>query len=87
MKKRFTDRQIVGAIKKPYDGIPVKEICREIGISDATFYKWKFKYSGMEPSDVAKLKDLERKNAELKKMYAEASIEIRVMKNLIEKKP
>lgn len=64
----------------------MKEICRELGISDATFYNWKAKYGGMEASDVAKLKELERENAELKKMFAEASIEIRAMKNLIEKK-
>ncbi len=86
MKKRFTESQIVAAIKKQEAGIAVKEICREIGISDATFYNWKAKYGGMEGSDVAKLKELERENAELKKMFAEASIEIRAMKNLIEKK-
>lgn len=57
-----------------------------MSISDATFYNWKAKYGGMEASDVAKLKELERENAELKKMFAEASIEIRAMKNFIEKK-
>jgi putative transposase len=86
MKKRFTESQIVSAIKKQEAGIGVKEICREFGISDATFYNWKAKYGGMQASDVAKLKELERENAELKKMFAEASIEIRAMKNLIEKK-
>lgn len=86
MKKRFTESQIVTAIKKQEAGIAVKEICRELGISDATFYHWKAKYGGMQASDVAKLKELERENAELKKMFAEASIEIRSMKNLIEKK-
>ena len=86
MKKRFTESQIVAAIKKQEAGIPVKEICREIGISEPTFYNWKAKYGGMEASDVARLKELEKENAELKKMFAEASIEIRAMKNLIEKK-
>ncbi len=86
MKKRFTESQIVAAIKKQEAGMPVKEICRELGISDATFYNWKAKFGGMEASDVAKLKELERENAELKKMFAEASIEIRAMRNLIEKK-
>ena len=86
MKKRFTETQIIGAIKKQESGIAVKEICREVGISDATFYNCKAKYGGMEASDVAKLKELERENAELKKMFAEASIEIRAMRNLIEKK-
>lgn len=77
---------MVAAIKKQEGGIAVKDICRELGISDATFYNWKAKYGGMEASDIAKLKELERENAELKKMFAEASIEIRAMKNLIEKK-
>lgn len=86
MKKRFTEGQIVSAIKKQEAGIAVKEMCREIGISEATFYNWKAKYGGMQTSDVARLKELERENAELKKMYAEAGIEIRAMKNLVEKK-
>ena len=86
MKKRFTETQIVGAIKKQEAGIAVKEICRELGISDATFYNWKAKYGGMEASDVARMKELEKENAELKKMFAEMSLENRAMKNLIEKK-
>jgi len=87
MKKgRFTEQQIVSALKKQEAGIPVKDISREMGISDATFYNWKAKYGGMEASDVAKMKELERENAELKKMYAEISIENRAMRNLIEKK-
>jgi putative transposase len=86
MKKRFTEGQMVSAIKKQEAGIAVKEICRELSISEATFYNWKAKYGGMQTSDVARLKELERENAELKKMYAEAGIEIRAMKNLIEKK-
>jgi putative transposase len=87
MKKgRFTEQQIVSALKKQEAGIPVKDISRELGISEATFYNWKAKYGGMEASDVAKMKELERENSELKKMYAELSIENRAMKNLIEKK-
>lgn len=86
MKKRFTENQIVAAIKKQESGIPVKEICRELGISDATFYNWKAKYGGMEASDVARMKELEKENAELKKMFAEMSLENRAMKNFIEKK-
>ncbi|MBL7867235.1 MAG: transposase, partial [Flavobacterium lindanitolerans] len=62
-----------------------KDISRELGISEATFYNWKAKYGGMEASDVAKMKELERENAELKKMFAEISIENRAMRNLIEK--
>ena len=86
MRKRFTESQIVAAIKNHESGIAVKEICRELGISDVTFYNWKAKYGGMEASDVARMKELEKEHAELKKMFAEASIEIRAMKNFIEKK-
>ncbi len=86
MKRKFTESQIVAAIKKQESGIPVKEICREIGISDATFYNWKAKYGGMEVSEVARNRELEKENAELKKMFAEMSLENRAMKNLIEKK-
>ena len=86
MKKRFTENQIVATIKKQEAGIPVKDICREIGISDATFYNWKAKYGGMEASDVKRMKELEAENAQLKSMYAEASMENRALKSLIEKK-
>ena len=86
MKKRFTESQIVAAIKKQESGVAVKDICREIGISDATVYNWKPKYGGMEASDVSRLRELEKENAELKKMFAEMSLENRAMKNFIEKK-
>ena len=86
MKKRFTETQIVSAIKKQEGGMTVKDICREFGISDATFYNWKAKYGGMEASDIARYRDLEREHSELKKMFAELSLENRAMKSLIEKK-
>jgi len=86
MKKRFTESQIVAALKKQEVGMAVKDICREFGISDATFYNWKSKYGGMEASDVKRMKELEAENAQLKSMYAEACIDIRALKNLIEKK-
>ena len=86
MRKRFTESQIVAAIKKQESGIAVKEITRELGISDATFYNWKAKYGGMEASDIAKMRELEKENKELKKMFAEMSIENRALKNLLEKK-
>ena len=87
MKKgKFTEHQIVSAIKKQEAGVLVKDTAREMSISDATFYNWKAKYGGMEASDVSKMRDLEKENVELKKMYAEISIENRAMKNLIEKK-
>jgi putative transposase len=86
MKKRFTETQIVTAIKKQEGGMAVKDICREFGISDATFYNWKAKYGGLEASDVKRIKDLEAENAQLKSMYAETSMENRALKNLIAKK-
>lgn len=84
--KKFNETQIVAAIKKQEAGIAVKEICRELGVSDATFYNWKAKYAGMQTSDIVRMRDLEKENTELKKMFAEMSIENRALKNLIEKK-
>ena len=86
MKRRFAEGQIVAAIKKQESGMAVKDVCRELGISDATFYNWKAKYGGMEATDVAKMRELEKENTELKKMFAEMSIENRALKNLLEKK-
>lgn len=86
MKKRFSETQIVSAIKQQEAGVAVKDICRELGISEATFYNWKAKFGGMEASDIARLRELEKENAELKKMYAETNLENRALKNLIEKK-
>jgi putative transposase len=85
-RAKFTESQIVSALKKQEGGIAVKDIARELGISEATFYNWKAKYGGMEANDVKRLKDVEAEYAELKKMYAELSMENRAMKNLIEKK-
>ena len=85
-KKRFLETKIVSILHQQEAGKSVKDIAREHGISEATFYNWKAKYGGMEASDVKRLKDLEVEHAELKKMYAELSIENRAMKNLIEKK-
>jgi len=81
MKRQFTESQIVAAIKKQESSKAVKDICRELSIRDATFYNWKAKYGGMEASDVAKMRELEKKNTELKKMFAEMSIENRALKN------
>ena len=86
MRKRFTESQIVAAIKKQESGIPVKEICREIGISDATFYNWKAKYGGMEASEVKRTKELETDYNRLKRMYAELSMEHHALKEFVEKK-
>ena len=85
-KKNFSEAQIVSILKTQETGRTVRDICREHGISDATFYNWKAKYGGMEASDIARLRELEKENTELKKMFAEMSMENRAMKNLIEKK-
>lgn len=85
-KSTFTESQIVAAIKKQEAGIATKEVCREIGISEATFYNWKARYGGLEVSDVKKLKDLEAELSQYKKIVAELTFENRAMKGLIEKK-
>jgi putative transposase len=71
-KSRFTDEQIIGFLKQAEAGMPIKELCRSGGFSDATFYKWRAKYVGMEASDASKLRDLESENAKLKRFLAEA---------------
>ena len=85
-RTRFTEHQIIGILKKQDSGLKVADICREHGISDATFYNWKAKYGGLQVSDVKKLKELEAENFRLKKMYAELSMENYALKDLISKK-
>jgi len=85
-KTRFTETQIVSILKKQEGGIATKEICREHGISEATFYNWKSKYGGMEASDVKRLKDLEEENNRLKKMYADLAMDNAILKDLFTKK-
>jgi putative transposase len=85
-KSRFTETQIVKILKEVESGRLVKEVCRENGISDATYYNWKSKYGGMEASDVKRLKDLEEENRRLKQMYAELSLDHKILKDVIEKK-
>jgi putative transposase len=85
-KTRFTETQIVAILKKQESGIKVADICREHGISDATFFNWKSKYGGMQISDVKKMKEIEAENARLKRMYAEVSMVNDALKELIEKK-
>jgi putative transposase len=85
-KTRFTETQIVAILKKQESGIKVADICREHGISDATFFNWKAKYGGMKVSDVKKMKEIEAENARLKRMYAELSMVNDALKELIEKK-
>jgi putative transposase len=85
-KTRFTETQIVAVLKRQEAGIKVSDLCRELGISDATFYNWKAKYGGMEVADVQKMKTLEEENARLKKIVANQTLEIYAIKDLLEKK-
>ena len=84
--KRFTEEQIVGILKQAQAGLKVVDLCRMHGISDVTFYKWRTKYSGMEVSDVNRLKALESENKKLKQMLAEALLENHAMKDVLAKK-
>jgi len=85
-KTRFTETKIVSILKKQESGITTADICREFGISQATFYNWKAKYGGLEVREVRRLKELEAENAKLKRMFAETSMENYALKDLIEKK-
>jgi putative transposase len=85
-KSRFTDSQIIAILKQAEAGTPVPELCREHGISSATFYKWRSKYGGMEASMVSRMKELEEENRRLKKMYAEAQMSADIMKEALTKK-
>ena len=85
-KSKFTETQIVAILKSADAGKKVQDICREHGISDATYYKWKSKYGGMEASDLKRVRELEAENAKLKRMYADLALENTAMKDLIEKK-
>ena len=85
-KSRFSETQIVSILKEADAGRPVKEICRKHGISNATYYKWKSRYGGMEASDLKRVKELESENARLKRMYADLALENRAMQDLIRKK-
>jgi putative transposase len=83
---RFSDSQILSILKQAEAGTPVPEICREHGISSATFYKWRSKYGGMDASLMARLKELEDENRRLKKMYAEERLKAEIIKEALEKK-
>jgi len=81
-KSRFTEEQIIGFIRQAEAGIPIKELCRKSGFSDATFYKWRAKYGGMEVSDAKRLRELESENAKLKRLLAEAHLDIHALKGV-----
>jgi putative transposase len=85
-KSRFTETQITGALKSYEAGKDVQQICREMNINRATFYNWKKKYSGMDADLLRQFKELQRENTELKRMYADLSLDHNILKKVIEKK-
>lgn len=85
MTKRKTESQIVAILREAEAGLSVQEICRQYGIGQSTFYKWREKYGGMEASDVKRLKELEEENRRLKQMYAELSLKSQMQADIIKK--
>lgn len=85
-KSRFTDSQIMDALKRVEAGLSVPEVCRELGISVATFYKWRAKFAGMDASLMARMKELEEENRRLKKMYVEEKIKADIVAEALAKK-
>lgn len=85
-KSKFSDNQIIDALKRVEAGLAVPELCRELGISSATFYKWRAKFGGMDTSMMARMKELEAENARLKKMYAEERLKADILKEAMAKK-
>jgi len=85
-RSRFSEEQIIGILKAADVGGNIREACRENNITEQTFYRWRRKYGGMEVSEAKKLRDLERENAELKRMVADLSLDNRMLKELNSKK-
>jgi putative transposase len=85
-KSRFTDSQIMAVLKQAEGGAPVPELCREHGVSSATFYKWRSKFGGLDVSQLTRMKELEEENRRLKKMYAESQMSADLLKEALSKK-
>lgn len=83
---RFSDAQIMGILRQAESGVPVSELCREHGMSSASFYKWRSKYGGMDASMVTEMKAMADENRRLKRMYAEMSMQNDLLKEALEKK-
>lgn len=86
MKKRFTEEQIIGILKEAEAGMKVAEVCRKHGISDATYYNWKSKFGGMSVSEAQRLKALEMENSKLKRLLADAHLDIAALKDVVGRK-
>ncbi len=85
-KSKFTDTQIISVLREVESGMKVEEVCRNHGISSATYYKWKSKLGGMDASELKRIRELEEENTKLKRMYADVSLENMAMKDLFSKK-
>ena len=85
-KSKFSDSQIMDALKRVESGLPVPDLCREVGISTATFYKWRAKFGGMDTSMIARMKELEEENRRLKKMYIEEKLKAEIANEYLAKK-
>lgn len=86
MKKRFTEEQIIGFLREAEAGLPVKELCRRHGFSEASYYLWRSKFGGMSVSDARRLEELEAENTRLKKLLAEAMLENEATREALKKK-
>ena len=86
MKKRFTEEQIIGILKEAEAGMKVAELCRKHGISDATYYNWKSKFGGMSVSEAQRLRALEAENSKLKRLLADAHLDIAALKDVVGRK-
>ena len=84
-RSRFTEEQIIGILRQAESGVRVVDLCRQNGISDATFYKWRSKFGGMSISDATRLRQLEEENAQLKRLVGEQALDIVVLKDVISK--
>jgi putative transposase len=85
-RSTYSEHQIVKILKEAGAGVSVEELSRQYGFGKSTFYKWKAKYGGMETSDLKRLRELEEENAKLKQMYAELSLDHKLLKDIVEKK-
>jgi putative transposase len=85
-KSRFTEEQVIGVLKEQESGQSTADVCRRHGISDATFYKWKAKYGGLEVSEAKRLRALEDENTRLKKLLAEAMLDVAMLRDVASKK-
>ncbi len=86
MKKRYTEEQIIKAIKEYEAGVKVDDICRGLNISNGTFYNWRSKYAGLEVNEAKRLRELESENNKLKRLLAEKLLEVEAMKDVLSKK-